>query len=114
MKTRIVMTLMATIAVVGIYKANVNGNARETVYPMTTMVTDLDKVNDTVTVIDCNGNEWEFSGVEDWMVGDIASLIMLDKGTESIYDDEIITAWYSGTVDDYVMMDLENVERIYE
>ena len=57
-------------------------------YAMTTVVVELDENNDEVICIDFNGNEWVFEGVEDWMVGDIASMVMNDCGTPIIYDDE--------------------------
>ena len=49
-----------------------------------------------MTVEDFNGNLWQFDGAEDWVEGDICTLIMNSKGTEEIKDDTIISVHYSG------------------
>ena len=69
----------------------------ETLYPLTVRVSTIDREADTVECVDGAGNVWEFFGCEDWQEGDFAALLMNDKGTSSIYDDEIITARYAGT-----------------
>lgn len=69
---------------------------KPTYYALTTIVVELDAENDVVTCKDFNGNLWEFEGCEDWAIGDIASLLMSDRGTEKIYDDTIISARYNG------------------
>ena len=66
-------------------------------YPLTVKVVTIDREADAVECVDGAGNVWEFFGCEDWQEGDFASLLMNDKGTPSIYDDEIITARYAGT-----------------
>lgn len=65
-------------------------------YAKTCMVTEINPETDIVTTEDCNGNTWEFYGTEDWLPGDICSMVMDDKGTENIYDDEIVNVRYSG------------------
>ena len=70
-------------------------------YALTTQVVQVDYENDVVVCQDFNGNLWEFEGTEDWMYGDIASFVMNDMGTPSIYDDEIISARYSGYFDGF-------------
>ena len=69
----------------------------ETVYALTTKVVMIDYSTDIVWCKDYKGNIWEFYGCEDWAIDDIASLLMNDKGTEKIEDDEIIGARYNGT-----------------
>ena len=69
----------------------------ETLYPLAVKVETVDREADVVECIDGAGNVWEFFGCEDWQEGDFAALLMNDKGTPSIYDDEIITARYAGT-----------------
>lgn len=66
------------------------------IYPLTTIVTRVDKRGDIVYVNDSNGNEWSFFGVEDWQEGDICSMIMANKGTKNISDDIIIKQQYGG------------------
>ena len=69
----------------------------EIVYALTTKVILVDYTTDIVWCKDFNGNVWELQGCSDWAIDDIATLLMSDKGTRSIYDDEIIRARYQGT-----------------
>jgi hypothetical protein len=64
-------------------------------YALTTRVEDVNEATDLVLVEDSNGSLWAFKGVEDWQIGDCASLLMWDNGTENIKDDEIISARYN-------------------
>ena len=64
-------------------------------YPMTTVVREIDIKNDVVTVENNNGHLYAFTGVEDWQVGDICSLMLDNNGTESIFDDIILKAIYN-------------------
>ena len=66
-------------------------------YPLTVKIITINRETDTVECVDGAGNVWEFFGCEDWQEGDFASLLMNDKRTSSIYDDEIIIARYAGT-----------------
>ena len=73
----------------------------ENIYALTTQVVQVDYENNVVVCQDFNGNLWEFSDCEDWMYGDIASLVMNDMGTPEIYDDEIVapprySGWFDG------------------
>ena len=61
-----------------------------TQYPMTGIVTNVDRDLDIVTFEDCTGHLWDFYGAEDWEEGDICSCIMNDMGTPLITDDEIV------------------------
>lgn len=61
-------------------------------YAKTAIVTEVDYENDVVTVVDRNGEEWCFYGCEDWQIDDVCSMLMDTAGTESIYDDIIISA----------------------
>lgn len=69
------------------------------IYPETTIITALDYEQDIVTVETCEGFLFSFYGCEDWAIGDFASVIFDDMGTESILDDEIIIVKYSGCAD---------------
>lgn len=66
------------------------------IYALTTEVTSVNENTDEVECEDFNGNIWVFKGVSDWCEGDIASLIMDNKGTKDIYDDEIVNTRCSG------------------
>lgn len=69
-------------------------------YAKTAVVTCTDEETDMVYCLDCNKNIWTFEGIEDWMPGDIVSMIMDTKNTSTIYDDEIVSVTYSGTYED--------------
>lgn len=67
------------------------------IYPMTAVVTKLDRVSDTVIIENFNGMEYTFSPIEDWFEGDIATCIMFDNFTEdTIRDDVIFRVKYDG------------------
>lgn len=94
------MKKMMLIAMMGIVLCGC-GTPKGKEYPMTTVVSEINEKADEVVCIDFNGNEWVFTGVEDWIVGDIASMIMNDKGTPIIYDDEIVSVRYDGWLEGY-------------
>lgn len=66
-------------------------------YPMSGIVTAIDREADIVEVTTQNGHIWAFYGAEDWMEGDVCALLMNDCGTPTILDDEIISVRYCGT-----------------
>lgn len=71
------------------------------IYPTTMIVVELDNQHDIVICEDFNGNQWAFEGIEDWMIGDIVSMIMEDMGTAQIYDDIIVMTQYSGYMEGF-------------
>lgn len=84
---RLVIAALAAITITGFcYKA-------DQLYGLTTVITDI--TDDTVTSVDFNGNEWQFTGADDWAVDDVAALVMFDNDTPEIVDDEIVAATYS-------------------
>ena len=89
--TIIFIVCIISIITLIVFKVNKKEN-----YPMTGIVTEVDRKNDIVTIEDFNGNIWEFEGCEDWEENDICSCIMNNKGTENIKDDEIVKVKYSG------------------
>ena len=66
------------------------------IYSLTTVVEYVDYNHDKVYCKDFNGEVWCFNGCEDWIEGDIASMVMFDNGSKIIYDDEIISIRYNG------------------
>lgn len=54
--------------------------------------------NDVVMLMDFNGDEWCYEGAEDWTVDDIVCAIMYNNKTDLIYDDEIISLTYNGSI----------------
>lgn len=65
-------------------------------YALTTMIVEVNK--DYVVCLDFTGNEWMFDNVNDWSIGDIASLLMWSNGTDMIEDDVIVQTFYGGHV----------------
>ena len=81
-------------------KAEAKTEPTARLYPLTAVVVEMDRENDIVTCADYSGNLWEFEGCEDWETGDVASLLMCDLGTISIYDDTIEMVRYGGHIGD--------------
>lgn len=78
-----------------------NGNPSASLYATTFVVIETRKTDDTVILTDMtSGHKYSFYGIEDWEVGDIATCIMSDNGTEDyIYDDQILTVKYEGWIE---------------
>ena len=92
-KTKILVGAVAAIMAMDICQNNM-------VYSLSTVVTDLDRERDIVTVEELNGsNVWTFYGVEDWEINDICSLTMFNNNTPKIYDDIIIGTTYGGNLE---------------
>jgi hypothetical protein len=73
----------------------------ENYYPLTALVVDFNEEEDIVICEDYAGNIWKFEGIEDWMEGDLVSMLMDSKGTPLIFDDEILLVRYSGWIGHY-------------
>ena len=92
-KTKIIVGAVAAIMAMDICQNNM-------VYSLSTVVTDLDRERDIVTVEEFDGsNVWTFYGVEDWEINDICSLTMFNNNTPKIYDDIIIGTTYGGNLE---------------
>lgn len=64
-------------------------------YPLTTAVIDVDNTTNVVSCEDNNGYVWEFEGVENWKIGDVATMIMYNNNTDTIFDGEIVLVNYN-------------------
>jgi hypothetical protein len=102
MKKAIIVIIMLLALVAGVCagvasaEREARHEAERNTYALTCEVVEVDRVRDVVTCEDYNGNLWEFYGCEDWQTGDCASLLMDSRGTESVHDDTITHARYSG------------------
>jgi len=76
-------------------QAIITTQSDEQFYALTCKVVEIDKEHDTVTMEDSTGHRWEFYGTEDWEINDCVSAMMDDCGTDSIFDDKIVSARYS-------------------
>ena len=70
----------------------------DNLYPHAAVVVEVDDVGDCVYASDCNGEVWMFYGAEDWMIGDIAAMIIDDCGTPEVAGDKIVSVRYCGSV----------------
>lgn len=69
------------------------------IYPTTCIVTETDDAADLVTISTCTGFTYQFSGVEDYMTGDLVSVLMFNNFTDEITDDVILAEQYSGVTE---------------
>lgn len=101
----IAVTAMMIGIIIGakVYKSSANETPASDieVYGRVTEVIGFDFDYDIVIVEDNMGFRWSFYGIEDWCIGDIAVLTLNTKGTELIFDDEIVSVRYSGTVENF-------------
>ena len=80
------LTALATAAAIA---------ATSAFYPATMEITNIS--GDVVTMETATGHIYEMTGAEDYMTGDLVSLIMDDNGTpDDVTDDSIVTARYAG------------------
>lgn len=100
MKRLIVATLMATMIPAA---PGLPGT-----YAKTAVVSEIDQAADVVHVETPSGIKYEFSGCEDYELGDFVSLLMDDKGTVDIRDDEVLAATYAGCS----MMDMIDMRNV--
>lgn len=67
------------------------------IYTRCMEVTNVNYDTEIVQCIDSVGFEWEFTGCEDYVEGDLVTCIMATNGTDdTILDDTIIETQYSG------------------
>lgn len=84
----------------------ISNSLNKTFYPLTGIVTsvtpdDSDTRSEVITFTCSNGNMFSFTAptTDCWEEADLVSCIMNNKGTETVYDDEVITFMYSGSTD---------------
>ena len=71
-------------------------------YTRTGLVVDLDYDTDVVTVVDGADLVWQFTGCEDYCVGDLVDILMQKAGNpENIFDDVIYSTCYAGFYAEY-------------
>lgn len=66
------------------------------IYPATMEVIDVDRAADLVTMETATGHAYQMTGAEDYDRGDLVAVLMWSSYTETITDDVIISARYSG------------------
>ena len=92
------MLQMRKVILMALVLIMVAPTASAEIYPKTAKVIEVNYDEDLVTIETCTGITYTFEGCEDWVEGDGVSLIMEDNGTESILDDCILMAEYTGWI----------------
>lgn len=101
MNTRKLITSVAFICflVLMMFVVTAPAFAEAGVYARVGIIIEVDESEDIITIEDAVGFIWQYEGVEDFAIGDIVGMVMLDiEGTESILDDVILSVEYSGYV----------------
>ena len=97
---------IALIALCGIATATAETSDRGEFYPLLTIVTAWENVDEETALITCmdkEGNLWSFYADRDvWHVGDLANLLMWNVG-ESLEDQEVIETYFEGHADIHAM-----------
>lgn len=71
-------------------------------YMRTGLIVDLDYDTDTVTVVDGVDLVWQFTGCEDYCIGDLVEMLFREAGEpQYIFDDVIVSTSYSGFYAEY-------------
>lgn len=82
--------------------ARLAASAVDNFYTRTGLVVDLDYDADTVTVVDGCGFAWQFTGCEDYCVGDLVEMLMQEaRDPKNIFDDTIYSTCYAGFYAEY-------------
>ena len=93
------LTIMMLLNLLAEYGGEHSYNAA--FYPTTMVVVEVNQETNDVIMVDFTENYWDFKGCEDWLPGDVCSVLMCDNGTENIYDDFICETKYSGYVSEW-------------
>lgn len=104
-KMMVVLTVLVMVMTMGGVIAN--AQTETNYYPLTAIVTSVD--GNEVTAISINGNVWKFLDEEEYYTsGDMVSLLMDNKNTDLVFDDEIIKVHYCGNVSEWHKMEIKN------
>lgn len=95
--------IKTTILIVTLFTSmslNVHAKEQSNLYAITTVV--IDYQDGILYCEDFNGMVWTIEcEQEDWMIGDICSMVMDNNDTDIIYDDIIVTYKYDGFVSNW-------------
>lgn len=106
MKKAIIMLMMVLVTVT---MSGFISSAQEEInyYPLTAIITNVD--GNEITATSINGNKWQFLDDEEYYEkGDMVSLLMDDKGTDLVFDDEIVKVHYCGNVAEWKKIEVKN------
>lgn len=95
--SRLVIIATVALLLIGILAGCMDANRNDfTEYTMQAVVVGINENSDSVFFETTDGNIWEIEGVEDWNLNDNAELTFSDESTESLLDDIIVSARYTG------------------
>lgn len=97
LKTAIIATIVTVLIICSCAYAMPATAEDANVYSKPAIVTGYDLLKDLVTVVDDEGNVWEFYGAEGLAICDIVWLTIYSYGTKTMEDDEIIDVVWEGT-----------------
>ena len=87
----------------------------DTYYADVGRVVDFDYERDKVIVMTCDGNLWEYEGIEDWNIGNMCGIMFYNNDTPlTIYDDVIVKLRYAMSWEDFIMPELLPEEPEFE
>lgn len=104
LKIALIATILtvALIALCGVATATAETADRGEFYPLLTIVTAWENVDEETALITCmdrEGNLWSFyADLNEWKIGDLANLLMWNLG-ENLEDHEVIETYYEGHAD---------------
>lgn len=82
-------------------------------YPQTAIVVRTDESQNILTLMTGAGHVFSYeTPIEDWLPGDICSMIMNNRGTEDVRDDEIRNIRYSGRPETYTSLPYDGKEMV--
>ena len=92
-------TITAVASYFTVCTLKASSTCNQSFYPETGMVTNANE--NLITVVCQNGNTFKFKDdIDEWIAGDVCSMIMDNNKTVSVYDDRIVSVRYSGYVND--------------
>lgn len=93
----VLCAVLVLFAVIGCHHVNDQPiNDGTGIYPDTLKVVSLDYESDIVILETSTGYLYQWTGCEDYLAGDLVSVIMDRNGTPEIFDDIIVSMRYSG------------------
>lgn len=81
-------------------------------YAVVAEVVELDYSKDEIVFRTWNGFDYRYKGIEDWCIGDAASLCMNDNGTDFVMDDKIVNARYDRIDFDSPKRDIRTAQEL--
>ena len=109
----------AAIFVIGLILSVITGAIATSIpkpknlYPQTAIVVSTNESQNLLTLMTGTGHVFTYeTPIEDWLPGDICSMIMNSMGTKDVRDDEIRKIRYSGRPEAYTSLPYDGKEMV--